>query len=116
MPYRISDGSRLCTVEETPHRVRDACVSSLPDPPCRQRRRQFRLTVLPRQGGHRIVIVRHMPERRAPDAIGKFHDPVARVGRAGFDDMRIGMDIAIAWRAYAAAIDDQADVATPARA
>jgi hypothetical protein len=88
----------------------------LADPPRRQRESELRLTVATRQCGHCIVIVRHMPEGYAPDAVGKFQDRVARVRRAGLNDMRMRMDIAIARRADTAGIDDHASVAKPDRA
>src|SRR5437763_1766832 len=104
-------------VEETLHRVRDTCaVSRLAYPSRRQRRRQLRLAVLPRQCCHRVMIVRHMPERHVPGAPGKFEDRIARVRRAGLDEMRKRMDIAVAGRTDAAGIDDQAAVAKPDRA
>ena len=57
-----------------------------------------------------------MPERDAPAAIDKFENGVARVRRAGLDDMRERMSIAIAGRADAAGIDDQSAIAKPDRA
>ena len=61
------------------------------------------------------MIVRHMPERHVPDP-RQFQNSVARIRRAGLDDMRKGVDIAIARRSDAAGIDDQAPVAKPDRA
>src|SRR5438445_761359 len=49
-------------------------------------------------------------------ASGQFEDRVARVRRAGFDDMRKRMAVAIAGRADAAGIDDHPPVAKPDRA
>ena len=92
------------------------CIASYPIQPVASAERQFRLAVLPRQRRHRVVIVRHMAERHAPCPVGEFEDRVARVRRAGFDDMRKRMGVAIAGRADAAGIDDQPAVAKPDRA
>src|SRR6266403_400213 len=46
----------------------------------------------------------------------QFEDRIARVRRAGLDDMRKWMDVAIAGRADTAGIDDQAAVAKAHRA
>ena len=62
------------------------------------------------------MVIRHMPERDAPDVIDKVENGVARVRRAGFDDMRKRMSIAIAGRTDAAGIDDQSAIAKPDRA
>ena len=49
-------------------------------------------------------------------AIRQFQDGVTRIRRAGFHDVRRRMNVAIAGRADAAGIDNQAAVAKPHRA
>ena len=78
--------------------------------------RQFGIAVLSRQRRHRIVIVRHVAEGDAPAANGQFENRIARIRRAGFDDVRKRMSVAKAGRADAARIDDQPAVAKPDRA
>ena len=73
------------------------------------------MTVPPRQRRHRVVIVGHVTESHLPTAVDEFQDRVARVRRTSRDDMRIGMDVAIAGTADAAGIDDQPAVGEPDR-
>lgn len=59
------------------------------------------------------MIIRDVAERHLPSIIRPLEDRIARMRRAGFDDMRIRMLVAIAGAADAAGIDDQPAVAKP---
>ena len=79
----------------------------LAQPSRRNRIREFALAIAPCQRRHGRVIVRHVTERHLPVSISAFEDRIARIRRARLDDMRIGMDIAIAGTADTAGVDDQ---------
>src|ERR1700683_1775959 len=88
----------------------DPFGAPLPDPPGRQRGGEFRLVVAPRQRRHRLVIIGHVPEGRAPDTAFEFENRVTRIRGAGFHDMRKRMDVTVAGRADTAGIDDHPPV------
>ena len=56
---------------------------------------------------HRRVVVRNGDEPGGPVAVALLDDGVARMGRAGFDGVRIRMDVVVRRQADAAWVDDQ---------
>ena len=62
------------------------------------------------------MVVGHMPEGRAPDAVDAFQDRVARVRCARLDQVRERLRVAKAGATDAAGIDHEASVAKSDRA
>src|SRR4051812_13371508 len=83
----------------------------LSEPSRRQRVCQLWLAVAASERGHHLVIVDDMAERDLPGTIGQLEDRIARVRRAGLDDVRERMLVTEARAADAAGIDDQPSVA-----
>src|SRR6201994_1382936 len=105
-PRQISQAMQLRPAQAEGGRPEEAAGMMLSDPAGRECGGELRLAIAISKSRHRSMIVRHVTEADGPFVTGRFQDGVARIGRAGLDDMRIRMDIAIAGAADATRIDD----------